>query len=356
MRETPEARPGDDPRPAADDRIAWLLRLAGPRPAAPAEHAERVRQAVRDAWREEMTRRRRRRRRRWAAAVTLPVAAALAVAVLLTGRGDPESAVQPETAAPPVEVAQVEALAGRVHRALPGDDVAVGALLVAGETLTSGTALTTAGDGRAALRLASGPSLRLDVGTRVRLVTATVLSLERGAVYVDSGRSADDPGPAVEVRTGLGVVRDVGTQFEVRLDAADSRVRVRVREGRIHLDRGDRSWRADAGAELRVASDGSLHRGEVPLSGPEWAWILRVSPPFALDGSRLDTFLGWVVRETGWQLAFADRRIADQAPEITLHGTIDELRPDQALDAVLPTCGLRYRIDGDRLVIDEEEA
>src|SRR2546427_815740 len=83
-------------------------------------------------------------------------------------------------------------------------------------------------DGRAALRLDAGPSVRLDAGSDLRLVSAHVLELRRGAVYVDTGArspngsaatasGAEGPASPIEIRTSLGRVRDVGTQFEVRL-------------------------------------------------------------------------------------------------------------------------------------------
>ena len=44
--------------------------------------------------------------------------------------------------------------------------------------------------------------------------------LERGAVYVDSGVGPGRHPGSVGIHTPLGVVRDIGTQYEVRVDDA----------------------------------------------------------------------------------------------------------------------------------------
>ena len=49
-----------------------------------------------------------------------------------------------------------------------------------------------AAPGRAALRLAGGPSLRLDADSRVRIPSSSVVELERGAVYVDFAAAGSD--------------------------------------------------------------------------------------------------------------------------------------------------------------------
>lgn len=237
----------------------------------------------------------------------------------------------------------------------------VGSELRVGDVLQVGWDLATGPTDRVAIRLAGGSSLRLDTGTRVRLVSEKILELQSGGLYVDSeswnepapnrlaAAGEADESPGVIVRTPLGEVHELGTQFEVRLQ--NEKLRVRVREGLVHLEEGRETHRAEAGAELELDSDGHLSRRTVPVFGPEWAWVLQIAPPFHLEGRSLETFLGWVTRETGWQARYVDPESERSAPEIVLHGSVRGLRPDQALDAVLPTCGMRHRIEKGTLIV-----
>jgi hypothetical protein len=36
---------------------------------------------------------------------------------------------------------------------------------------------------------------------------------------------------------------------------------------------------------------------------------------------------------------------------VILHGSVEGMTPEEALAAVLPTCGLEFEIDGDSLII-----
>ncbi len=323
------------------DHIGRLLRLAGPRPAAPHDREARVRESVRLEWRTAV---RERRRRRWLVGSGIGLAAAALVAIF--------GVVDRSIGTPEVlfdgPVGFVETVAGTV-RVRPGADGAEQILRV-GDVVKAGSVIDTGTLGRAALRLVSGSSLRLDRGTRLLSLTGSKMSLERGAVYFDSG--GDDSGGAVEIRTPLGVVYDVGTQFEVRLE--DELLRVRVREGAVNVDRDGQRYDAGAGVELTVGTGGAHTRRSVPRFGPGWDWILAVAPTFDLEGRTLDAFLQWVKRETGWSPRFVDPEAQAGAPEVVLHGSIAGMRPDQALEAVLPTCGLAHRIDSGILVIQAE--
>jgi hypothetical protein len=93
----------------------------------------------------------------------------------------------------------------------------------------------------------------------------------------------------------------------------------------------------------------------VAIQGPQWDWILEAAPPFELDGSTLAAFLAWVEREDGRPVRFADPALEARAATTILHGSAAGLRPDQALAAILPTCGLRHRIEGETFLIETAE-
>ncbi len=204
--------------------------------------------------------------------------------------------------------------------------------------------------GRVAFRLAGGSSVRLDADSRVRVASRDTLELERGALYVDSAA-----GSGVEVRTTLGVVRDIGTQFEVRLASeheTDAPLLVRVREGMIHLEReGEETHEAGRGSELRLRGDGAVERAEVSIYGPQWDWVLETAPAPEVEGQSLRAFLDWLVREGGWTLRFADQETEAQAAETVLHGSIAGLAPLEAATVVFKGSGLSFESQEDVLWI-----
>ncbi|MCP3959038.1 MAG: FecR domain-containing protein [bacterium] len=223
--------------------------------------------------------------------------------------------------------------------------------LAGGEAIHAGATIeTSTASGRVALRLAGGQSMRLDAGTRVRVASSSDLVLERGAVYVDSqGRSS------VEVRTTLGVVRDIGTQFEVRLmGGADDQayLRVRVREGSVLLEHDQESFHATVGEEIELDAEGHLTRSTVPIHGPDWDWVLATAPAPNIAGQPLGVFLDWLGREGGWDVRFADQQTEQLASTVMLHGDIQNLTPAEASTMVLHGSGLDYSLQGHLLIVE----
>lgn len=317
-----------------DDVIDRLLRAAGARPAVPSERAARVRVAVHQAWRDAVPARPPSRRLFWIAA---PLAVG-GVWAFLVASGVWER-IRPALP-PPVPAAILERIEGSVS----WPDQTIPAI---GAGLLQGTALETGDDGRVALRL-GGASVRFDVGTRARLLPAAEVRLDRGAVYVDTG-ATHGSGTAVVIDTDLGPIRDLGTQFQVRVEK--DAVRVSVREGIVSLEHRGRSHDASAGTQMTVGVDGEVARRPVPASGTEWDWIQEATPPFELEGRRLGEYLEWVGREAGLRIEPADATIVADRLAIVLHGSIAGLRPDETLEAVLPTCGLRHRlVDGTAVI------
>ena len=315
---------------AGADPIAELVRLAGARPAVPRERSVRVEAAVREAWTEATAQRQRRRVSGWLAAASLAALLALALG-LAFWRGQ---------ATQPSPVATVERVHGGVELRTEDRSGVVGQ----GTAVAAMATFTTARDGRVALRMAGGPSLRLDVDTRLTLVATDRVRLEAGAIYVDS-----QGGRPVTVETPWGEVEERGTQFEVRLPG--EAVRVRVREGAVELAAGERAWHAAAGAELLLTAEGDLTRGVVPFHGQPWHWVQEIAPSFEIEGRTLGEYLAWVGRETGWQVQWRDAAAAPRRGAVVLHGSVEGLPPEQSLAAVLPTCGLAHRLDGGTVVV-----
>jgi ferric-dicitrate binding protein FerR (iron transport regulator) len=326
-------RGGSDPARGPDDGIGRLVRAAGARAAAPEAVADRVRAAVRDDWRRVVTRRLRARRLAWGGGA-LAAAALVAIAglgVREAGRGGSGSSGF---------VATVERVAGPVRwpeAAAPGP----------GAGLAAGTTLATGDGGRVALRLGGGAPVRVDAGSSLTLVSGREILLERGRIYLETGTAPESGG--IVVRTPLGTVRDIGTRFQVRV--GENVVEVSVRDGSAVLETRGAAHRASPGTRIAVRGDGTINRETIPSSGSAWDWILDIAPPFALEGRTLGEYLDWVGRETGLQIGYSDATILRDLSTVVLHGSIAGLRPDESLDAILPTCGLRHAIHGDSLVI-----
>lgn len=337
-----------------EEEVQRLLESAGPRAEVPPEDLAAIKRVFRAEWQEHV---RQRQARRFSARSGRWLLAAAAAVALLAAANIVSWLRRPAPPGPLPWVARVESVTGVVTaRYSEGGGRPV--QLRAGMEVVSETELQTAGaapgaPGHAALRLADGSSLRLDAGSQVRLARAGpwfLVDLDRGAVYLDSGAGSQ----TVFVRTRLGNVRDIGTQFEVRLLEAGSALRVRVREGEVRVAKGGAAYPAVAGVELTLHADGEVTRRQVASHGTPWSWVLEAAPPMEIEGKTLEEVLDRVARETGWKIQYSDENLAASADSIVVHGTIGHLTPDQALDVVLPGAGLRYEVVDGVLVISGE--
>jgi len=303
-----------------------LFAYVGPRDMPPAADEEEVRRALFAEW-DAVTGRRVSLRR--------AVAATAAAAVLLATFG---ALLLRTSVAPAAVVAAVE----RVR----GDAQAGGAALAIGAAVPSSVRIDTH-SGQVALRLADGGSMRLAPQTRITFAAAGHATLEAGMLYFDSENGA----AAVEVRTPLGTVRDMGTQFVARL--AGERLDVAVRDGRVAIERGSGPVDVVAGERVSVTSGSTAPRRERSASfGADWDWAERLAPRFGdIEGRRLIDFLQWVEAQTGRTLKFADPATEQMAREAVLHGGSIDLEPLPMLAAVFALTDMGYALDGGRVVV-----
>lgn len=318
-----------------EETTAHLLRLAGMRVEVPPDREGRVRQAVLDECRA-VARARVVRRRMIAAAAVLSAAAMAVVAVRVGSTREALPAVDSL-------VASVERLDGSGGR-VSGRSAATLTSIQLADGVRVGDRIETDATSRVGLRLLEGVSVRLDHGSRARLLSATRIELGAGAVYVDSGPES----PELEVHTSFGVVKDIGTQFEIRVDATS--LRVRVRSGVVEVHRGAEIVSARPGTELKVGAESITSRAVEPY-GAEWAWTASVGPRFEIEGRPLAAFLEHLCREQGWTLAYADPALARGASGIILHGSTEGLTPLDALKIVLATTGLAHRFEDGELLV-----
>ena len=316
------------------DDVARLLQSAGARSPVPVERTARVKAAVRDAWLNAGRSHARRRLTAIVAAVTaLGAAAAVALAIRMR---QPDSRL-PELARAPV--ARVAAVTGTVsvNRTTlePGDEIVDGASI----RVADGSLATVSLDG-------SG-ELRLDGGTTIAFDGRRLVTLRTGAVYIDTGR--DLPSAPIVVRTAFGEVRDVGTRFEVRV--LDRGWRARVRDGVIRIDAAGATRDLSAGREIVMQPDGMATEGVVASYDAGWSWTTRAARPFQIEGATLGAFLQWAADESGRRIRFADVETERALSSTTLNGSIAGLTADEALDVVLPTCGLVGTLSQEQILL-----
>jgi ferric-dicitrate binding protein FerR (iron transport regulator) len=327
--------------PHADDAaeeaaMMQLLRMSGARSSMPAFREARVRAAVHSRW-QAHARRRTVRTRVLIASLSLAAVSAL---VVVAGRiSAPE---QPHATIGAI-VATVEQIDGspRVRGTASGS---LAKNLAHKDPVRTGEWIETDAGARVAMRFADGTSVRLDVGSRVRPVSAGVIELSAGAVYVDTGQESG----RFEVRTPVATAHDIGTQFELRL--IERGVRLRVRTGIVELRDGARSVAGRSGTEVTFSDTGAVSR-PIAAHGSEWDWTAAVSPALKIDGLALASFLEGMSREHGWALVYGDPSLSREAAGIVLHGSVEGLSPRDALDVALRTSGLQYRLADGELVV-----
>jgi ferric-dicitrate binding protein FerR (iron transport regulator) len=317
------------------DVLAELIRSVGRRAQPPREDYERILQVSQQAWQRAV---RQRTRRRWTLALAAGVALlGVSLAILNFIDSTPGGAV----------VARLTISRGAVFAS---DEVGkAGRLLTGGGVeILDGTRLRTDASGAAALRLDSGVSLRLAASTDLLLRPGNRIELLSGRVYLDTDGQR---GGSVELATRFGLLRDIGTQFEV-LATAD-RLRVRTREGAVRLTRGSESEDLEcAGSEeLRVDSHGHVERGHIAAHDPEWAWAALLSEPPRGAQLPLVRFLEWVARETGRHVRYDSPETEARVRRVVLHVNSINLAPVEALEAALASTDIEYTLPDEATIL-----
>ncbi len=318
----PNERLNGDGSPPDEAQVRDLIVGAGERPSLPEEDLQAIRAAAKTEWQGLVSRRTTRSSYRsghvWALAASLVVVIGAAWLWISTNnRLDPRSSVV---------VATVERVDGVAQEGL-----------VAGSEITLGSTVETRDqpDGtpqRLALRLSGGASFRIDSHSNLIFSGEHEVELLEGGVYMDTGSEtgASDP---MTIITELGVVRHVGTQYEVRLVDYDNAVRVRVREGTVSFRSESGTFPIAAGEQFELADEGAPKRDSIPTHGPDWDWVSAVAPSIEIDDLPIRAYLEWLSRETGRSLIFENEEVERYASEHSLTLPIEGLSPMESLEA-----------------------
>jgi len=329
-----------------DESIARLMQLAGERPEVPLSVESRVYNRVQQEWRNSTVRpagdkvytevRKTWRRGmlrstafRWL--VPAGVAATAVIATMFMSQPEP---LPVPIAATVSRVVGSEQLKSRYPEAT---QVHVGELI------------TTASNEGLSLLLARSESLRIDENTRIRVDAADRFTLLAGRVYADTGLYVYRNG-GLTIDTAFGEVTDVGTQFSVTMSAQS--LDVAVREGRVDVRDQSDTYSARMGERLTLVAGSGVEIGALDTHDEYWNWIVDLTPTFDTSNKSLLDFLKWAARETGRELRFETDESRMFAMRTDVHGPVSGLTPNEALESVLVTTTVRYRIETDKILIE----
>lgn len=323
---------GDSTNHTAPDPLAEIVRAAGRREAPPRSHYDQVYAASRTVWQRKV---RAHRRNRWFA-----MAAAVAIA---TSGGVLAYLVQTGDAGLAATVAISEGTV--VRRAADSSDWEQ--ITGNGSMLPVGARLRTAPQGRAALVLAEGGSLRIGADTEVEF-GLDAIELSAGTVYFDSQGRAQATG--IRIDTPLGKVFDIGTQFEVNLQGG--RLRIRVREGQVAvLDSPVTDEIVTAVGDELELSEELVSRGSIATDDGAWAWAEALASVPDSPAQSILTYFRWIARETGKRLEFESDAVALAAELSRFGGDPAGLSPRGLLSSIAATSDFRYSLTSDGAIL-----
>jgi ferric-dicitrate binding protein FerR (iron transport regulator) len=329
----------NDENRIAMDTVEKLLKYGGCREQVDKERSDRVEQTTFEHWQRTIEARRfqERRRRRSVIGTRFALAASVILAVVLL----------PKVFAPTPFAASVVATVGVVESGARGEPMTT---TVADARINAGGFLETGVDAGASLSLARGHSLRVGELSRVRIEPDAVI-LDRGRIYIDSGLTGNSK--PITVESVYGIVRELGTQYQVRL--LQNGLEVGVREGQVNLELDNAVVTAAAGEILQLADGDNVIRGDISSHGAYWSWATQLAPAIAIDGLTVDEFLEWLSRENGWQFSYATASLQNDARMIRINGSIDGLESEDALASVLASVGWLYNLTDGIVVISSDD-
>lgn len=319
-----------------------LLRHASPRPTPSTDDEAVVRAAVRAQWRD-VTGRQQARRRFMQYAVAATVLLGVFAGFNLF-RGPVVETVR---------VATIQKSIGPVY--LLGEQAELRETTDLANILSGQTIVTGFGAGLA-VAWEGGGSIRLDENSRIEFTNDRSVFLKSGRVYFDSQGSSlvvgiDAGGtPRLTLRTELGDVEHLGTQYMTAVDSGQ--LVVSVREGQVAIDGRYHDHVASPGQQVTLSGSTQPSILSIGANSDAWSWIHRTAPAANIDGKTLHEFLTWVCREMGLELEF-EGQAESVAREAILKGTIDT-EPAEALRLRLATAALDWRIDEGVIYISDK--
>ena len=299
-----------------EEQFAQLMRGVGKRAEIPDGTQERMERHFRTELAKVKTRKR--RMVRYALAATIVIG----IGVALNLEGPPPSE--------PVAVATIAESIGTGYWQNNGvkRNLTEGTLLSVGDTFS-----TAAGLARLTLTN-SNIDLRINEHTKLTFSHDQAIYLEEGSIYVDASGAGTSQ---FVVKTRLGSVEHIGTQYMVTTGSGLLNIAVREGEVRYEGDAGPIFGHAtQEGAELITVNGAGAHSTQVisPV-GDAWRWVNKVSPEFSTNGKSLLAILHWFARETGRKVEFVTLDMRLDADLESIHGDLPTDDLDQFIQNIV---------------------
>jgi len=309
------------------DEISLLIASAGPRDSVTPESMDKAHRRVAAHWESVVSDRRNAARRRLQGFYLK--AAGVAMIALL-----PLLYFQVKDFSPEISPANIDRIVGEVRIG--------GVIASVGQQVQVDTIVETGVDGRIALAMANGQSLRLDHGSRIIVHAPGRVSLQAGAVYINTG---GEDLPPILVSTPMGTAQDVGTQFQLRL--ANSVLLVAVRDGIVKIDQVDgESLAINRGRYIELGATGETLSQPLPDDDNSFDWVETVAPVFDLEGATLEEYLLWYARESGYRLQWTEPESEKKAQRLRLNASIAGRTLAEGLQIVSQIApGFEHRIE-----------
>tara|TARA_R100000687_G_scaffold75853_1_gene67519 strand:+ start:2003 stop:2983 length:981 start_codon:yes stop_codon:yes gene_type:complete len=220
------------------------------------------------------------------------------------------------------------------------------------QALDSGSQIRVTNNAYAELTRRDGTIVRLDSGVLLDIVDSNTVNLRKGRIYIDA-----EHGGSLTVTTSHGLVKDIGTIFEVSVN--EEELVATVRDGEIYIKTESVSLLSSAQDEWGEST--TFIPGKPPVSrkikrsSEYWGWLSSTYAPIDIEDKSLDQVLRRVSRELGVKLVYANPAAEVSAKASILHGKLTIVEGDLsgALDNVMKTTKLkRVAPETDELLID----
>ena len=338
--------------------ITELLHHADARESAPDATKQRIKSQLKAQWRQKNSQRK--KRNIWLASGTFASALSVFMLMIFNGQMFSDNQVTNNVMLARVQGDVKTSFSSSRDESLQGNNINNTMDL---KTLPVGTMIETLSDGLATLTLHTGGDLRLHHNSQLIVNSHNEFTLSFGTVYFDSGKGdltiagsrmadLDKQKPslsAITIKTLHGNIQDIGTQFQVSSNT--STLQVSVREGLINLHNEQGKKVVNQGFKLTEQSNGSFEEVAISPQDQSWQWVNDAAPSFNLEGKNLHQFLVWISREHGLVLHFNQKHTEKLSKFIILHGDINGLDLEQALNTVFATTELSYRIEHNKLKV-----
>jgi len=117
------------------------------------------------------------------------------------------------------------------------------------------------------------------------------------------------------------------------------------------LQHGAVRRRGAAGEQITIGDDDVFRSVAIAANDPDWLWIHSLATAPDIDDQPLTVLLAWVARESGVKVRYASPAIERKATATILHGSIQRLKPFEALEVMLATTDLRHEVLSDGTIL-----